>query len=141
MVSTTMSTILNLLLKHTPGKLTQSKPKSLFKGIPLSGLNLPHLWACSYPGPGFPSSYAVVFIYVQWVKVRVVCFVDIGWIVGHHCLNLLFIIKSNYILTPNKLNLCNLNTCWFCSRDIQQVTLYYYQSDDKHLFIQKNKLE
>ena len=61
MVSTTMSTILNSLFKHTPGKLTQSKPKSLFKGIPLSGLNLPHLCACSYPGPGFPSSYVVVF--------------------------------------------------------------------------------
>jgi hypothetical protein len=75
--------------------------------IPFTGLTCTHLCTCSKPGPGFPMSYVVVFFRVQWVKVRgdnslcwywwncwpslfnLSCFVDIGGIVYHHCLNFL----------------------------------------------------
>jgi hypothetical protein len=33
--------------------------------IPLTGLTLPYLFACPKPGPVFPASYIVVFVYVQ----------------------------------------------------------------------------
>ena len=59
--------------------------------IPLTGLTLPHFCACSNPESGFPLSYVTLpFFCVQWVQLRqevLVCFVDIGGIVDHHCLN------------------------------------------------------
>ena len=45
--------------------------------------------------PGFPTPYVVVFFvfdYLMWKMI--VWFVDIGGIVDYHCLNFLFIIKS-----------------------------------------------
>jgi hypothetical protein len=44
-----------------------------------------HFCASPKSGPGFPTSYIVVFVCVQWVKVRGDLFVDIGGIVHHHC--------------------------------------------------------
>ena len=46
---------------------------------------------CSKSGAGFPTTYIVVFLMFHGVIVR---FVDIGKIVGHHCLNFLFITHS-----------------------------------------------
>jgi hypothetical protein len=47
--------------------------------------------ACLMPESRFTTSYVVVsFIVYNWVQLRwevIVCFVDIGRIVGHHCLN------------------------------------------------------
>jgi hypothetical protein len=47
---------------------------------------------CPMPGPGFPTSYVMDFLYVQLVEGRkvIVRFVDIGGIVNHYCLNFLF---------------------------------------------------
>ena len=33
--------------------------------IPLTALTPPHFYACLKPGPGFPTSYVVVFLSVQ----------------------------------------------------------------------------
>jgi hypothetical protein len=33
--------------------------------ISLTGLTLPYFFACPKPGPVFPASYIVVFVYVQ----------------------------------------------------------------------------
>ena len=53
--------------------------------IQLTGLTQPYFRACPNPGPGFPSSYVLVFLMFNYI-----CFVDIGGIVDHHCLNVLF---------------------------------------------------
>jgi hypothetical protein len=48
--------------------------------------------ACLTPGPWFPMSYVVVF-FLMFNDLRwgvAVCFVDIGGIIDHHCLNSLF---------------------------------------------------
>jgi hypothetical protein len=55
---------------------------------PLTGLTPPYVCACPKPGPGFPTSYVVVFWGVQWVQLRwevIVRFIDIGGIDDHHC--------------------------------------------------------
>jgi hypothetical protein len=39
-------------------------------GIPLTGLTLPHVCACPKKGPGFQTSYVVVFFCIQWVQLR-----------------------------------------------------------------------
>jgi hypothetical protein len=62
--------------------------------IPLSCLTLPHLCACPKPCHRFPTIYVVVFFVNTDFKWEVVvCFVDIGGIVGH-LLNFFFIIYS-----------------------------------------------
>ena len=67
-------------------------------GIPLTIVTLPHFFACPKPWPGFPMSYAWFFFLFNDLRWEViVCFVDIGWIVDHHCSNLIFIVI--YLLT------------------------------------------
>jgi hypothetical protein len=94
-------------------------------GIPLTGLISPHFSACPKPGPGFPIPYCCPFC-VLWFEVRggchifvpvpsqdpdfknhmfndlrwevIVCFIYIGGIVDHHCVNFLFAAPS---FTPN----------------------------------------
>jgi hypothetical protein len=47
----------------------------------------------SMPGPGFPTSCVVIFfVFIDLRWEMIVCFVDIGRIVGHHYLHYLFII-------------------------------------------------
>jgi len=56
-----------------------------------TSLTLPHFCACHKPGPGFPTSYVVVFyVFNEMRRGVVVCFVNIGGIVDHHSLNVLF---------------------------------------------------
>jgi hypothetical protein len=55
---------------------------------PLTSLTLPHFCACPKPGPGDPIPYAGVFFMFTDLRWKVVvCFVDIGGIVDHHCLS------------------------------------------------------
>ena len=69
----------------------------------------PHVCACPKSGPGFPTSYVVVFLCsTSSIKIRgslcwiddhhcwevIVRFVDIGGIDDHHCLSFLFIINN-----------------------------------------------
>ena len=56
-----------------------------------TGLTLSHFCACHMPGPGFPSSYVVVFFCVQWVMARHDCLFCWYW---WNCWPSLF--KSNY---------------------------------------------
>ena len=62
--------------------------------IPLTDLTPLHFWSCPKPGPGFPTSYAVIFLLwsVSSAKTRsdLFYFVDIGGIDNHHYLNFLF---------------------------------------------------
>ena len=68
--------------------------------IPLTGLTLPHLCACPKPGPGFPTSYVMVFFMFNELKCEVIVhLVDIGGIVDHDCLNLGFLQSSNHSFT------------------------------------------
>ena len=56
----------------------------------INGLTRPHICAWPSPGPGFPTSYVMVFFVfndLRWEEV--VRFVDIGKIVGHYFLNFL----------------------------------------------------
>ena len=54
-------------------------------GIPLTSLTPTYCCACPKAGPGFPTSYAVVFFFVSELRSEVVVrFVDIGGIVDHH---------------------------------------------------------
>ena len=63
--------------------------------ICLNGLPQPHFCACPKPRSGFLTSYVVVFLMFNDLRLEViVCFVDIGGIVYRHCLNFLFIIVS-----------------------------------------------
>jgi hypothetical protein len=62
-------------------------------GIPLNGLIPPYL--CAYPKSGhrFPMSYIVFFVvFSELMCVVTARFVDIGGIVYHFCLTLIFII-------------------------------------------------
>ena len=69
-------------------------------GIPVSVLTPPHFCACTKPGLGFPTSYVVVFFMFSELRGEVIVrLVNIGGIVGYHCLNCLFI----------NLILCSLN--------------------------------
>ena len=70
----------------------------LLRYIPLAGLTLPHACAFPKPGPGFPTSYVVVFfVFIELKWEVVVRFVDIGGIIDHHYLHFLFIIRTqNY---------------------------------------------
>jgi hypothetical protein len=56
--------------------------------IPLTGLTLPLFPACPKPGPGFPTSYVVFFMFNELREV-IVLFFNNGEIVDHHCLNFL----------------------------------------------------
>ena len=61
--------------------------------IPLTSLSMPHFCVCPKSGPGFPTSYVMVFVCAQLAKMRDSCsFIDIGGIDDHHCLNFLFTI-------------------------------------------------
>ena len=60
-------------------------------GILLTCLTPPHLCACPKPGPGFPTSYVMVFFVFRVNESLIVRFVDIGRIVDHHGLNFLLI--------------------------------------------------
>ena len=62
--------------------------------IPWTGLTLPYFCACPKPGPGFTMSYVVVLLFSELRWVVIVHVVDIGWIVDHHCLHFLIMIKS-----------------------------------------------
>jgi hypothetical protein len=58
-------------------------------GIPLTGLPLPHFCACPKPGPGFPMLYVMLFLCSMILRGEVtVCFVDIGDIVDHCCMEI-----------------------------------------------------
>ena len=82
-------------------------------GIALNGLTLPHFCACPKPGPWFPTSYVVFFVFSEWRWEVNVCFLDIGWIVDHHCLYFLFITKEDQNLGDTlylgNQNLYNIN--------------------------------
>ena len=61
--------------------------KRWWVGIPLSSLFQPHFCACSKTGPVFPNAIShclFMFNEISWEVI--VCFVDIGGIVDHHCL-------------------------------------------------------
>ena len=73
-------------------------------GIPSTCLTLPCLCACPKPGPEFPSSYVVVFFKFNELRWEViVCFVNIGGIVDHHCDNFLFIIDHKTVNIGNRI--------------------------------------
>ena len=65
--------------------------------IPLTCLTQPHFCVCPKlkPGPGFPTSYVVIFFVFNCLSRDViVCFVDIGGIVDQYCLKFLFIMQK-----------------------------------------------
>ena len=63
-------------------------------------LTLPQFCACLKPEPRNPLSYVFVFFVFNTLRWEiVVCFVDIGKIVDHHCLNFLFIIYRIPLVT------------------------------------------
>ena len=69
-------------------------------GIPLTCLTLPHFCACPKPGPGFPTSYVMVFFVLSELRWEaIVCVVDIGGIGDHRCFYFLLI---NATKTPIK---------------------------------------
>ena len=52
-----------------------------------------HFCCCPKPGPGFLTSYVVMFFVFSELRLEVIVhFVDIVGILDHHCLNFLFII-------------------------------------------------
>ena len=62
------------------------------RGVPLTDLTSLHVCACPKPGPGFTTSYVMVFLVFSVIRLDVIVhFVDIVGIVNHHCLNYLFI--------------------------------------------------
>ena len=65
----------------------------IFNGMPLTGLTLPHFFSSPMPGSEFPRPYAMFFFSsLNGLRSEVIVrFVDIGGIVDHHCLNVLFI--------------------------------------------------
>ena len=67
-------------------------------GDPIKWYNPPTICTCHKPGPGFLTSYIIVtslFFMFNVLRSEVnACFVDIGGIVDHHCLNFLFIIEQ-----------------------------------------------
>jgi hypothetical protein len=66
-------------------------------GIPLTDLASPHI--CTYPNPGrgLPTSYVLVFFMINDLRREVVvCFIDIGGNVNHHCWN--FALLHNHSL-------------------------------------------
>jgi hypothetical protein len=61
-------------------------------GVPLTDLTSLHFCACPKPGPGFTTSYVMVFLVFSELRWDVIVhFFDIVGIVNHHCLNYLFI--------------------------------------------------
>ena len=68
-------------------------------GISLPGLTLPHICAYPKPGPGCPMSQS--FFFCSASEGDMFCFVSIGEIVDHHCLNFLFIIMTLFQKTFN----------------------------------------
>jgi hypothetical protein len=59
-------------------------------GISLTGLTLPHFCACPKPGPGFPTSYVVVFFVFSKLRCPVIVrFVDIRGIVDHNLIKII----------------------------------------------------
>jgi hypothetical protein len=67
--------------------------------IPWTGLLTSFFRAC--PKPGHVTCHGLVC--AQRVQLRwevIVCFVDIGWIGDHHCLNFLFIIWTKILSIP-----------------------------------------
>ena len=67
-------------------------------GVPLTGLTPPHVCACLKSGPRIPTSYVVVFFFVQWVQLRWEKTVDIGGGDAHYCLNCLFIFNRLHMM-------------------------------------------
>ena len=64
-------------------------------GIPLTILTLPHFCAYPKPLPEFSKPYLVIcFVFTSLKWEVVVCFVDFGGIVDHHCVNFLFILLT-----------------------------------------------
>ena len=63
-------------------------------GIPLTELTLPHVCACSKPGPWFRTPFVVIFFFKDLIWEAVVHIVNIGGIVYHYCLSLLFAITT-----------------------------------------------
>ena len=62
------------------------------EGVPLTDLTPPPFCACPKSGPGFTTSYVMVFFVFSELRWEVILhFVDIVGIVNHHCLNFLFI--------------------------------------------------
>jgi hypothetical protein len=61
---------------------------------------LPHICTCLKPGPGFATLYVMVFfVFTDWRLEVIVRFVDVGEILGHHCL------AAHMILTLHVLSL------------------------------------
>jgi hypothetical protein len=66
--------------------------------VPITGLTLPQFCVC--PKPGFLTSYNKLSTFIMFNGLRrevVFCFVDIGGIVDHHCLNFLFMMMNENI--------------------------------------------
>jgi len=61
-------------------------------GIPLTCLTLPHFCACPKPGPGFPTSYAMVFFVLSELRWEARCcwywwnwWSSLFWLSSHKC--------------------------------------------------------
>ena len=75
-------------------------------GIPLTGLTPPHFYASPKPGPGFLTSYVVVFFVFSELMWEIsVCFVDNGKIV--------FLPSFSKRLYKNDIYV-NMSTCYKC---------------------------
>ena len=72
--------------------LFKSRVEGGGRGVPLTDLTSLHVCVCPKPGPGFTTSYVMVFLVFSVLRLDVIVhFVDIVGIVNHHCLNYLFI--------------------------------------------------
>ena len=94
-------------------------------GMPLTDLSLPLFCACPMPEPGFPTSYVILFHFVQWMKVRRYCrLVDIDRIVVHYCSNFLFIMLSFMAVVIVYIDGGNHWLTWPASSHSQQCNLF-----------------
>jgi len=74
-------------------------------GIPLIGLALPYVCACPNARLGFLTSYVMVFVMFNELRLEVIVhFIDIGGLVDNYCLNFLFIyglLTHTRLILPN----------------------------------------
>jgi hypothetical protein len=79
------------------------------------GLTLSHRCACPKSGPELPTSYVMVFVNVQLVKVKDDCSLScIFGMVDNHCLYVLFIFENDIIIH---------DLCWCIFVQIDKTTV------------------
>ena len=77
-----------------------------------SGILFTYIWIIKlereicFLGSGFPTSYVVICLFNDLRWETIVCFIDIGEIVDHHCINFL------YITHDTRFNLLKFNWCY-----------------------------